>query len=251
MVNIFTSFRNSLILSVILQLTAGLITIYTLFIPIHEEYSYLYSLTGMDTIVQFIEALFYILFIYLGVSAPQASKIRYFDWFITTPIMILTTIAFFFYDSNEGKQFSRTKINKTTREQEKSFIKNKLFKPMKDFIKYKDHYNSIIIILLSNFLMLLTGYLGEINILSIISATIIGFLFFFVEFYYIYKDFVIPYGNSNTYLYYSIFIIVWGLYGVAYVFNDTIKNISYNILDLISKNIYGLLLGLSIYNMRI
>lgn len=249
--NIFTSFKSSLIFSVIIQITAGIITFYTLFIPIEEKYNYLYSLTSMDTIVQFIEALFYILFIYYGVTVSQASKIRYFDWFITTPIMVLTTIAFFFYESKEGKELSVANLNNTTREHKKSSIKHKLLKPIQNFINYKDHYTSIIIILISNFLMLLTGYLGEISILSILNATLLGFVFFFIEFYYIYKDFVVPYKNPNTYLYYSIFTTVWALYGIAYVFNDRIKNISYNILDLISKNIYGILLGLSIYNLRV
>lgn len=244
---IVPSFRTSLIFSIIIQLTAGLITLLTLFIPIDDKFNYLYSLVAMDTFVQFIQASFYSLFLYYNVSAYQASKIRYFDWFITTPIMIITTVAFFFYNSKHT-----TISNKTTpsREGKISFFREKIIKPMNDFINYSSHKSSLAIILISNFLMLLFGYLGELGILSILSATFIGFIFFFIEFYYIYKDFVVPYGDYNTYFYYTVFTIVWGLYGVAYIFNDKLKNISYNILDLISKNIYGLLLGYSIYSMR-
>ena len=36
--------------------------------------------------------------------------------------------------------------------------------------------------------------------------------------------------------------IVWSLYGVAAMFPTIIKNLSYNILDVISKNFYGLYL---------
>jgi bacteriorhodopsin len=239
------SFRNSLIVSVIIQLTAGLITLYALYIPVKDEFNYLYSLVGLDAIVQFVEAFYYLLFIYYDISASNASKLRYFDWFITTPIMILTAVAFFFYNSTQGKDFIKSQPK--TREET---LKSKLLKPMTDFINYPNHTWSLVIILISNFLMLLTGYIGEIGLLSILNATIIGFVFFFVEFYYIFKDFVAPYGDTNIYIYYTIFTTVWALYGVAYIFNDTIKNISYNILDLISKNIYGLLLAYSIYSLR-
>jgi hypothetical protein len=127
----------------------------------------------------------------------------------------------------------------------------KYIKPIKDFISHSNHKTSLFIILISNALMLLFGYLGEINIISFLNAFVIGFLFFFIEFYYIYKDFIIPYGDDNSNMYFTVFTIVWGLYGVAYAFNDTTKNIMYNILDLISKNIYGLVLSYLIYRLSI
>jgi hypothetical protein len=34
--------------------------------------------------------------------------------------------------------------------------------------------------------------------------------------------------------------IVWLLYGIAYLFNYKYRNVSYNILDIFSKNFYGL-----------
>ena len=34
--------------------------------------------------------------------------------------------------------------------------------------------------------------------------------------------------------------IVWSLYGVAATFKPNEKNVSYNVLDIISKNFYGL-----------
>lgn len=245
--NIFTSFRSSLVFSVIVQLICGFITLYSLFLPISVEFNYLYSLVGLDTAVQFIEASFYLLFIYFNVSASSASVIRYFDWYLTTPVMLLTAVAFFFYNSETGKELIRSQ--QKTREQEKSFIKSKVVLPITDFINYSNHKISILIILISNFLMLIAGHIGEIGLLSIFNATWIGFVFFFIEFYYVFEDFVRPYGDFNVYMFYSIFITVWGLYGIAYVFNHKIKNISYNILDLISKNIYGLLLAYSIYEL--
>lgn len=246
--NIFTSFRSSLIFSLMFQLTCGLITLYALYIPVKPESNYLYSLAGLDTVVQFIEAFFYLMLLYFGISAARASEIRYFDWFITTPIMILTAVAFFFYNSNKGREF--LKLQETSREDTKSFIQSKIIKPMTDFINYSNHKLSLATILIANFLMLLTGYIGELGYMSITTATLVGFVFFFIEFYYIYKDFVVPYGDTNTYVFYAIFTTVWALYGVAYVFSDKVKNISYNLLDLLSKNVYGLLLAYAIYASR-
>lgn len=246
--NIFTSFRSSLIFSLMFQLMCGLITFYTLYIPVKQESNYLYSLAGLDTVVQFIEAFFYLMLLYFGISAARASEIRYFDWFITTPMMILTAVAFFFYSSNKGREF--LKSQETSREDTKLFIQSKLVKPMADFINYSNHKLSLVTILIANFLMLLTGYIGELGYMNITTATLVGFVFFFIEFYYIYKDFVVPYGDTATYLFYAIFTTVWALYGVAYVFSDKVKNISYNLLDLLSKNVYGLLLAYAIYASR-
>ena len=37
-----------------------------------------------------------------------------------------------------------------------------------------------------------------------------------------------------------LILIVWSLYGVAATFSPNLKNVSYNLLDLVSKNFYGL-----------
>ena len=232
----------------------GLISLYALFLPISSDFNYLYSLVGLDTIVQFVEAFVYSLFIYFNVSAKQASIIRYYDWFITTPVMLFTFVAFVYYSSKQHsilREQNNNMNNMNNMNNEYNEFYEKYIKPIKDFISHSNHKTSLFIILISNALMLLFGYLGEINIISFLNAFVIGFLFFFIEFYYIYKDFIIPYGDDNSNMYFTVFTIVWGLYGVAYAFNDTTKNIMYNILDLISKNIYGLVLSYLIYRLSI
>lgn len=44
---------------------------------------------------------------------------------------------------------------------------------------------------------------------------------------------------------FNMYIIIWGLYGVVYMFDETTKNICLNILDLTAKCIIGL--GLWVY----
>ena len=39
---------------------------------------------------------------------------------------------------------------------------------------------------------------------------------------------------------YTFLVIVWGLYGFAAMLSNKNKNISYNLLDLVAKNFYGL-----------
>ena len=34
--------------------------------------------------------------------------------------------------------------------------------------------------------------------------------------------------------------VIWTLYGIAFLFNYKYRNVSYNILDIFSKNFYGL-----------
>ena len=41
---------------------------------------------------------------------------------------------------------------------------------------------------------------------------------------------------------FTIFTILWALYGVAALMPYTLKNIGYNILDIFSKNFFGLFL---------
>ena len=80
--------------------------------------------------------------------------------------------------------------------------------------------------------MLLFGFLGEKKIINKNLSIIIGFIFFFLAFKYIYDKFVLN-NEKNKKLFYFVFII-WSLYGLA--FFQTVQKICYNILDLISKN---------------
>jgi hypothetical protein len=104
----------------------------------------------------------------------------------------------------------------------------------------KSEKNNIIKILLANWMMLLFGYLGEINVLDIKYTTPIGFIFFAYQFKLLYSNYAIK-SNQGLILYWTMFII-WSLYGIAAVFDFDIKNTSYNILDIFAKNFYGLFL---------
>jgi bacteriorhodopsin len=100
-------------------------------------------------------------------------------------------------------------------------------------------------ILLLNYLMLLLGYLGEVNMMDRLSAMVLGFIPFFVIFYLIFSAFIIKSFNLFNYLIFGIYFIIWAGYGVSYIFEEKSKNILTNIFDAISKGVVAIILSLS------
>jgi len=211
---------NSGFISLIIQLITGLVSIYGIFIPLTKEDIILTSIIIMESIVQFIEFLFYIWLVFsIHAKNVNITAIRYIDWFITTPIMLITTMLYFAYNSNEEK-----------------------FKNKEGIITlksiFKKDYKIIIQFIIFNFFMLFFGLLGELGILNRNICFVLSTLFFLSSFKIIY-DYYVTIHYSNRKLFYFMFII-WSLYGVAFLFNYKYRNVSYNILDIFSKNFYGL-----------
>jgi bacteriorhodopsin len=173
----------------------------------------------LEMIVQTIEFVFYVWLI-TYFSLQKMALIRYYDWFITTPMMLFATMLVYEY-------LIQVETNKDTKLTFTEFIK-----------KYK---KIILSVVLSNFVMLFAGYLGELGIISPYIATIIGFIALAVSFMIIYNNFAYQLQNKEKILYYLL-VIFWSLYGIAYLFPVAIKNISYNFLDIIAKNFFGLYL---------
>ena len=102
----------------------------------------------------------------------------------------------------------------------------------------KTDFYRIIKIIIANFFMLLGGFLGEIKVITRSSGFILGTVAFLYSFYLIYERFV-GIKLVNNILFFTMFSI-WALYGIAYLFPYVSKNTIYNILDIFSKNFYGL-----------
>jgi hypothetical protein len=93
-------------------------------------------------------------------------------------------------------------------------------------------------ILASNALMLILGYLGELDIINKLSAFMMGTILLCYAFYNIYINFIQE-QTINKALFWFNFIL-WSGYGIAYLLSHENKNIIYNILDVFAKNINGL-----------
>ena len=129
---------------------------------------------------------------------------RYIDWMITTPLILLAVVLFY---------------------------------NRKDGVNYKCYFTIIAL----NWLMLLFGYLGERGTISSMKGLVIGFVFFAAMLAYMFV-YMIPVGAPLAV--FVIFAVIWSLYGVAYLLEEEEKNIAYNVLDVISKALFGVVLWL-------
>ena len=90
-------FYNTLIFSFIIQILSGLIDVGALFVKIDPAYFILKQILGLEVFVQLIQGLFYLWLVYNYKEIPNVTPKRYADWFITTPIMLISLILYLIY----------------------------------------------------------------------------------------------------------------------------------------------------------
>jgi bacteriorhodopsin len=206
-------------ISLIVQFITGIVTLGGVFYKLPKQDKILLDILALETVVQLVEGFFYV-YIIMSLRHLRNNAVtqrRYLDWIVTTPMMLLSTIMYMEYENK--KQYD--KIVNT-----------------KEFIF--DNKKNITNMFLFNILMLISGFLGETRMVNKYVTIPIGFIFMFLSFNIIYQNYV---GNVDINKKIFMFLtIVWGLYGVAALCPVIIKNISYNMLDIISKNFYGLFL---------
>ena len=231
--------KNSLTFSLYVQILTTFLGFFGLIYKLRPQDMILKEILSLETIVQVIEFGFYFWFSYMytkNIDKTDITRWRYYDWFFTTPIMLLTTIVYFEYNNIENRK--KNGLNNGSNDTPfttKEFIKN--------------NHRNISHIITYNFMMLLIGYLQEIGLINIWMSTIIGFYFLYLTFNIIYQEYASK-SRENLQLYW-IMTITWSLYGVAAMFDSKYKNFAYNILDIVSKNFYGLYITYLIYEKRI
>jgi bacteriorhodopsin len=210
-----TIFRNTFSITYTLLFATAIITFIE---AIRTPDPQIRHILNLETCISSVACYFYGEFINKidtnNIDWKDISVTRYIDWAITTPIMLLALCLVLSKNTN-------TVI----------------------------HFKTIFLIIILNYLMLLMGYLGEINIINRYNAMFLGFIPFILMFYIIYVNYIKPVYVYANYIIYGIYLIVWGLYGVVYLFGEENKNILTNILDLIAKCFVGL--GLWIYYTKI
>jgi hypothetical protein len=120
---------------------------------------------------------------------------------------------------------------------------------LSNHIQTEIHLFSFLIIVFLNYSMLLLGFLGEINVLDRITSDLFGFIAFFVMFALIFYWYVYPKYSQPNYILFTVYFLIWSMYGVVYMFNENLKNTLTNILDLTAKCLVGL--GLWAYYTKI
>ena len=217
-------FYITLVISIIVQIITGIIEIGAFFIKVPTAYFLIRQLLILEVVVQIIEGSFYFWLAYNFTKILNVTPKRYIDWAITTPTMLITLMLYLIY------------LNKKTTDETSN---------LEFFTLFKDNSYIFISVLLLNWLMLLFGYLGEMNIIPILLGVILGFIPFLIYYYMIYVNYVTE--NTNGYLLFWYFFFFWSLYGVVAGLPYYLKNSFYNILDLFAKNFFGLFLSYIIF----
>jgi len=207
---------KTIYLSLVIQIVTTLISLHGFFVKLDDNDEVLKDVLAIEAIVQFVETFFYVWVIFALKHLENMTRRRYIDWSITTPIMLLSTIIFMEFKYN--KENDKEKVI------------------LKDFVK--QNKNDVIKIFIYNGFMLLFGYLGETGIIDKRIGIPIGFIFFYLSFKLIYDKYAKK-TDSGKKLFYFI-ATVWALYGIAAMLDVPYKNISYNMLDIVAKNFYGL-----------
>ena len=171
---------------------------------------------NLETCISIVAGYFYSIFIqkindsHGNINWNDINKSRYIDWYITTPMMLLSLCIVLSINS-----------------------------------KIKITLSTILIIITLNYFMLYSGYLGEIKQINKIAATILGFIAFFLMFFVIFNVFLKSKFILDNYILFSCYLIIWSVYGIAYLMEEQYKNIIMNILDCTAKCLLGI--GLWLY----
>lgn len=214
-------FILSFYFSYILLAGSTVLTGFEIFSYFPYSYQTLKYILAIETTVNIIASVAYnsLLTFINPINYNNITLFRYLDWFITTPFLLISFTLYLQYLKNKNTQ-SKTQLE----------------------------YDKLGIIIFLNLLMLIFGFLGEIGIINHILGCILGFIPFIIQFLLIWKWYGDNLYNQNIFI---IFIIVWSLYGIVYLLPNQPKNISYNILDIIAKVGFGLLIWFEVVRLRL
>lgn len=204
------------VISLFIQILTGLFDIYVISNKFIPSMSFIKNLLWIEIFVQIIESLFYFWIVMNYSKIKNITKYRYYDWVITTPSMLFTYCMYLYHINNKYDKRSFYSIAES-------------------------NMHNLLPIFALNTSMLFFGYLAEIGKLRPLTSAILGFIPFFMFFYLIYDTYAKNTTIGKITFYY--FIVVWSLYGFASILKYKYKNIVYNILDLFSKNFFGIFLA--------
>lgn len=143
----------------------------------------------------------------------EMTQLRYLDWSITTPMMLIVLCATLAYNT-----------------------------------KRVVHFQVMCMVLFLNYAMLYFGFIGETHV-NKYPAACASFIAFFLMYGIIFYNYIKPKYNLPNIIFYTIYFVVWTIYGIVYFLEEGTKNIYLNILDMISKCFTGI--GLWLYYTKI
>ena len=171
----------------------------------------LFTTLLLDVFVQIIEVVYYTGMVFFYPRPP--TYMRYADWFVSTPIMMTGSMIFNAYLGNRELTVGR----------------------------YVEVYGGATLVVVAlNAAMLAFGLAAELRLLPVPRAVACGTAAFLAEYAFVYAT--VP-TTTWGYIIFSGQAVVWSLYGVAALLPYAPKNIMYNVLDILAKNMYGVILA--------
>lgn len=205
--------------SLLAQFLTGAFGVLGLTYDVAPEHQALKTSLNIEMGVQLIELIFYLWFVSHFNLATMAAT-RYKDWVVSTPLMLISTMLYYYYE--QARQERRDTTNAVS-----------------EF--FQTHRDTIAIVLLANFWMIAFGYAGEVGWISMGTSVVLGFVAFGVAFYTMWSRLASKSVVGKKL--FSAIAGVWSLYGVAFMFPMAAKNIAYNALDVVAKNMFGVYLA--------
>lgn len=209
--------RLTFYLTYVMLMTTGTITFIE---ALRNKSPIIRHVMNIETCISIVAAFFYSDFVKRirepVINYRDLTSMRYLDWFITTPLMILGVSLMFAHNNTLLASKTSAAVFSTT-----------------VTLTY------FVLIVLVNSVMLTLGYLGEVGTLSRPVAHAASFVAYFATFALMYFTMVRGTSWTNVVIF-LIMAVVWLAYGFAYLLDERTKNICYNVLDLISKCFMGI-----------
>lgn len=198
--------------SLSIQVLTGIVDAWGLTLPLEKKDVIYREILAVELFVQTIELCFYIWMVLNIDKKINITIYRYYDWFFSTPLMLITLCAFLQPASS-----------------------------LYGFVKQNKKELSTLLML--NALMLLCGWKSETARDEKRLWVSLGFMFWALEFSFL---FVCFYPSSKHPIFFY-FLVIWSFYGIGALLPYELKNNTYNLLDLLSKNGFGIYLTYVIY----
>ena len=201
--------RQTAFVSILMQFLLGAVTSSS-FVFIDESDDDLSIILWLEVSSQIVEFLWYL--IVLTQTRTISTRYRYIDWVISTPIMLTSLGMFFRYRAGDG-------------------------------VLTVFDMSPIYVSLVLNWFMLLIGFSIESPNTSELQRLIgVGFGgIALVGSFTTLSTYIQP-GDLTSNILFWVTFFVWSLYGVAASLEYTPKNVMYNLIDVVSKNGYGVFL---------
>lgn len=185
------------------------LTLITFIEAIRTKNTKIRNILNLETTVSLVATLVYSIFIdkinQNKLNLEDVTKYRYYDWAITTPMLVLVLLIFFNFAEQDPLQLS-----------------------------------TYLYVIFFNYAMLMSGYLGETKQISKPVGSAVGFVAFAAMIWIIYANCITAKSSLVDKVLLAAFTFIWTMYGVAYWLPVRQKNMMYNGLDVIAKCFFGL-----------